>query len=245
MSSYTIPTTIALGIFFVVIAYFLFYFFKKFKIKIDEKLLIGIVPWVIAAAFSRVSEDAGFYPESFFTTTPGLVLVFTAIVIPIILLGKYIENKKGFPLWKTLAICGVIAIIIHLPLFKFTNPQGAGLIFVTFAIILGIIATASKFVKMDNLSFWAVASQLFDASATYIALSQFGYSEQHVLPTFLIDMTGPWIMFPLKLAVIIPVIYLLNKKCDDLELRKFLLITIIVLGLAPGFRDTLRLAAGV
>jgi uncharacterized membrane protein len=242
---YTIFTTILLGIFFVASSYFIYYIFQRLKIKIDEKLLIGIIPWVVASAFVRVIEDAGAYPDTIFTVTPGIVVLFMAFLIPVLVIGKYIENKKKFPLWKTLAVTGTIAVLINVPLLKITNWYGAGLIFVTFAAILGIMVLANRLIKADKLSFWAIGAHMLDASATFVSLSVFGYGEQHVLPTFLIDVAGPWIMFPLKLAVLIPVVYFLNKKCDDVEIRKFLLIAIIVLGLAPGLRDMLRLAAGV
>lgn len=245
MPQYTIETTAVLGVFLVVLSYVLFYILNRLKIKIDEKLAIGLMPWVVTAAFARVLEDAKIYPDTFFTTTPGIILLFAIIVIPIFLIGKYIEDKKKFPLWKTLAITGTIAAIINAPMLRITNFYAAGLIFVTFAVILSIMSIVRRFVKTDNLSFWAIGAQLFDASATFISLSKFGYAEQHVLPTYLIGMTGPWIMFPLKLAVIIPIVYLLDKYCDDEEIRKFLLIAILVLGLAPGLRDTLRLAVGV
>lgn len=243
---YTIFTTILLGVFFVVTSYFIYYILNKLKIKIDQKLLIGLVPWVIASAFVRVLEDAEIYPKTIFTITPGIVVLFIITLLPIVIFGKlYLEDKKKFPLWKTLAITGLIAIAINAPLLKINNFYGAGLIFITFATILGIMSIFNKFVKADSLSFWAIASHMFDASATFIALSRFGYYEQHVIPTFLINATGPWIMFVLKLVILIPIVYVLNKKCDDDNLRQFLLIAIIVLGLAPALRDTLRLAAGV
>lgn len=242
---YTILSTVILGILFVVLTYFLFYIFKKFKIKINEKLLYGLIPWVVAAAFARVAEDAGVYPDTFFTTTPGIILVFTAVLLAVFFIGIQIEKKKKFALWKTLAISGIIMSAVQFPFLKFVNFYGAEVIIIVFAIALGAALIVRKFVKIDNLSFYAIAAQLFDASATFTSLTYFNYYEQHVLPTFLISITGPWIMFPLKLAVIIPIIYLLNKYCDDKELRKFIMIAIFVLGLAPGLRDTLRLVAGV
>jgi uncharacterized membrane protein len=245
MPQYTIETTAILASVIVVLALVLYFILKKLKIKIDEKLAIGLVPWVVTAAFARVLEDAGLYPDTFFTTTPGIIVLFAVIVIPIFCIGKYIEDKKKFPLWKTLAITGAIAAIINAPLLRITNFYAAGMIFIIFAIILGVMMLVRRFVKTDNLSFWAIGAQMFDASATFVALTYFGYSEQHVLPTFLIDFTGPWIMFVVKLIVIIPIVYILDKYCDDKELRQFLLMAVMILGLAPGLRDTLRLASGV
>jgi uncharacterized membrane protein len=94
-------------------------------------------------------------------------------------------------------------------------------------------------------------AHLLDASATFTALQWFTYGEKHVLPNFLITLTGtPAVMFPLKAIVIALVLYVLDVEIKkDLEksalLGTLIRIAILVLGLAPGTRDLLRLAMGV
>ena len=90
-----------------------------------------------------------------------------------------------------------------------------------------------------------------DASATFIAIDHYGYVEKHVLPTFFIDLfnTGA-VMLVLKAVIIILVIYFLDvlyKKDfqDNPTLLGLVKIAILVLGLAPGIRDILRLSIGV
>jgi uncharacterized membrane protein len=95
-----------------------------------------------------------------------------------------------------------------------------------------------------------ILSQFLDGAATYTGLDFYGYREKHVLPAFLIDLTGTAIvMLVLKFGVLILTIYLL-----DIEYRKemqeyprlcgLIKIVVIILGLAPGTRDLLRLALG-
>ena len=86
---------------------------------------------------------------------------------------------------------------------------------------------------------------MFDASATFTALSIFGYSEQHVVPVFLINIFGAPAMYLLKLLVVAPVVYIINKYSNDENLRRFLLLAVFVIGLAPALRDTLRLLMGI
>jgi uncharacterized membrane protein len=52
-------------------------------------------------------------------------------------------------------------------------------------------------------------------------------------------------MYPLKLAVLVPVIYIINKYSEEKNLRNYLLIIITILGLATGLRDAFRLFMGV
>lgn len=94
-------------------------------------------------------------------------------------------------------------------------------------------------------------AHFLDAAATYRGLDVYGYGEKHVVPNLLIQLTGTaLVMFPLKALVVGVVVWAL-----DIELRKDLARTpllgtlartaILVLGLAPGLRDVLRLALGV
>jgi uncharacterized membrane protein len=96
-----------------------------------------------------------------------------------------------------------------------------------------------------------VFGQFTDASATFIAIDYYNYWEKHVVPGFLIGVlnTGA-VMFILKVAALIFAIYILDialKK--DLEKHNQIVwlvkLAVLVLGLAPGTRDMLRLAMGV
>lgn len=135
------------------------------------------------------------------------------------------------------------------------------------AVILGIAAacTAATCVGYATLSRWwprtraflsPVAMMLFlshfiDGAATYRGLDAWGYGEKHVLPSLLIDLTGTAaVMLVLKLLVVSAVVYLLDVAFrEDMErtptLTWLVKVAVLVLGLAPGVRDMLRIAMGV
>ncbi len=107
-----------------------------------------------------------------------------------------------------------------------------------------------KEVYLRPLSVLILFAHLLDASATYRAISSYGYSEKHVLPSFLINLAGtPLVMYPLKLAVILPVLYIMEKyiavELKDRTMVGLLRLAVLVVGLAPGVRDMLRLSMGV
>lgn len=95
------------------------------------------------------------------------------------------------------------------------------------------------------------ASHFLDGAATYRGIDVHGYSEKHVLPSFLIELTGTaLVMLPLKFLVVTLAIYLLDVAYrKDLQeapnLAWLVKVAIMVLGFAPGMRDMLRLAMGV
>ncbi len=95
------------------------------------------------------------------------------------------------------------------------------------------------------------ASHFLDGAATYRGIDIHGYAEKHVLPSFLIELTGTaLVMLPLKFLVVTLAIYLLDVAYrKDLQeapnLAWLVKVAIMVLGFAPGMRDMLRLAMGV
>ena len=55
-------------------------------------------------------------------------------------------------------------------------------------------------------------------------------------------------MIPLKLTVLLPLLYLLDRELSDeadADLKGILIITLIVVGLAPAVRNTTRMVFGV
>jgi uncharacterized membrane protein len=152
---------------------------------------------------------------------------------------------------------GVVFCIINFILLPLPNPYPFILIFgitAAWALLFSapqLIKQAPK--KLKNLFSWEndiiLSAHFLDATATVISLTMFGYLEQHVVPRFLFPYMGPYAMFFLKAIVVIPVLWLLDRyKADDprsAEFIHFLKTVVLILGLAPGLRDTLRLMAGV
>ena len=237
---YTIGKTILLGIVLVSLVFVFYKVFKKLKIKINKQMYVALSVWVLFAAFVRVFEDAGIYPTSFFTVSPGIIILFSIIFLPTLFIC--IKLQKKIELWKSLSLAGLIGILVHLPFFNLKNVEGFILVVAVFTVVLLVMILINKFVNADFFSFSALSSHMFDASATFVSLQFFGYSEKHVLPTYLINYTGPWVMFVLKLIVLIPVIFLINKYSETEEFRRFLLLAVYIIGLAPALRDLLRLA---
>jgi uncharacterized membrane protein len=88
-------------------------------------------------------------------------------------------------------------------------------------------------------------AHLFDASSTYIAVDFYGYNEQHVLPNALTGLVGSAIvMFPLKIAVILGALYIIDTYIEDRTVANMLKLAIFILGLAPGLRNFLSLIMG-
>ncbi|MBS3789596.1 MAG: DUF63 family protein [Candidatus Thermoplasmatota archaeon] len=208
----------------------------------------------------------GSFIEPFFISFIVVVLLFLSLTFLIGLIYLDLDEKYLFFTYGTTLLSISLSYNVYIILFRDSaNPLEVVIItmlgsiltflFLGFFWISGRVSlTGFKreyfeiFSRPLNLLIcWA---HLFDASSTYRGVTAFGYAEKHVLPEFLIEYTGPEILFVVKIVLILVVIYVLDilleeDFSEDESLRSFLKFVIIVLGTAPAVRNTLRLAMGV
>lgn len=243
---YTIPGTIAYSIIFVFAVFLTYkYILKKLKFRVDTKFMLSLVPFIFLGGIMRSLEDAGFY-HGFFFVSPGIYVTLFFITLASLLASVLVEKKLKKDYWKAMLVIGSVLCLFNLWLvsaFGIRNWTGV-------AMILGLVGLWSLVFGLVHLGFPKLLSRLnlpilvshmFDGSATFVALSYFSYAEQHVLPNFLIGLTGPWVMFPLKIFIVWPVLYLIDKYVEEKDFRTWLKIAVLILGLALGTRDMLKL----
>jgi uncharacterized membrane protein len=98
----------------------------------------------------------------------------------------------------------------------------------------------------DPLYCVLIFGQMLDASATSygIDLHTIGYTEVHFVGGALIAWTGTaFSMFPLKLAVLFPAVYILQmyRKEAPPVLWHLILLAMIIVGFGPGVRGMVRM----
>jgi uncharacterized membrane protein len=99
----------------------------------------------------------------------------------------------------------------------------------------------------DPLYLTLLFGQLLDASATSYGIDfhpHVQYVEQHVVGSALIAWTHTaFVMFPLKLVVLFPAIYVMQmyRKEANPAFWHLVLLAMIVVGFAPGVRDMVRM----
>ena len=177
--------------------------------------------------FRRISEP--FYRIRFLRWSP---------------IGSYIRRfrtRTEFRYYDSLFLIGAVSVLLLIPNLKIINWLGVTLVVLISLIFAGIFICLYKMGYLSLSNSLILGAHTFDASATFVSVSFFGYWEQHVLPRFLIPLTGPWIMYPLKIGVVWCVLWLIDRHTDDSDMRNFLKIVIFILGFALGLRDTLRL----
>lgn len=242
---YTLEATLVYGLILIAIAFGTYKLLEKLKIKIDKRFFIGIIPFIIYGGWTRAlrDHDLGVYTGKLFCSPPIYFLIFS-IALAVLLFSLFLQKKLKIEYHKTMFSIGILFLLYNLTITSITNINGF-VIVLSLAIIWTAVFFGIHYLKpklLSSVNAVIISSHLLDASATFTALSFFGYYEQHVLPTFLINIFGPWIMFPLKIIVVWLVLYAIDKYSEDKLFNNYLKIIILILGLALGIRDMLTLS---
>ena len=266
-SGYTIFNTVTYTL---ILVLFILAIIKMFrKLDIDPiSIFYSIIPFVFLGSSIRALVDNGIYPKTVFLITPGLYILVGLITIISFLFSIYLYNKKGIDYSRTLFFIGLIFLlpnVIYFTRINFTAVIQVLLTWIIVSVILIGIIVLVLYIKNKNLhqnfsntishvagkimehkiNLSIIVAHLFDASTTFVAVEYFNYSEQHVLPNALNQIFDTYLtVFPMKIIVIVLVLYIIDKYFDDLTIKNLLKLTVFVLGLAPGLRNILTLAIG-
>lgn len=239
--------TLVYGLILILAAFGVYKLLEKLKIPIDSRFALAILPFIFWGSSTRVLRDAGFHTSPYFVT-PGSYFITFALAFAVFLISLLIQKRTSFPYWKSMLIAGTALSITNLLFLPITTLLPLAIIIPT-AVLLTLpfllthrfIPAARKTLSLGNIGI--LSAHFLDAAATVTALSLFGYLEQHVVPRLLLPHLGPGSMFFLKAAVVLPVLWIIDHYAEEPSFRNFLKIIVLILGLAPGLRDLLRLIA--
>lgn len=251
---YNVVNTLVYGLILVMAVFGTYKLLGRLKIKIDKKLFYAIIPFILFGGSTRALRDHTeidtifqAIPQLF--CSPIIYFVIFAITVGSLLIGIAIQKRFKIEYWKIMCSIGIIILLYNIANFRIENWTAVAMIAGLFAFWLAVFFGFSHFKPkiFSKMNAGILSSHLLDASSTFIALTFFGYQEQHVLPTFLIDLAGgptagAWIMFPLKIIVVGSVLLLLDKYGEDEQFKNFLKLIILILGLALGTRDFLTVS---
>ena len=267
-NEYNYINSITYGLIAAGILFLIYKVLEKNNLKIDMKFFWAVLPFIFLGSMVRMFVDKKIIPFTFFSVSPGLYISIASIFLLSLFISVVIEKPSkikyekmpsifpslkpaGLSYWKTSFAIGFLAVIIPAIFYgrflKFENLNYGVAI-----VMLGL--TAFSIVALTLLRVWKwfapifglpILAHMIDASSTFVAVDFLGFAEKHPLPTFLIGITHTAaVMYALKLIILIPAIYYLNKEIKSENMRNFILIAVTVLGLAEGLRNLLTVVFG-
>lgn len=259
---YNIVDTLTYALVLIVAIYLIYRWLSASKIvRVNGTFVVATLPFVVLGGLSRVVQDTGMLTSAwqFLLVTPLIYFVLFFFTVCALVASAQLQ-KAGIvgdyvPLYSGTGIAACIAVGGLLAWFG----MGNGIISArVFAAIMGmtLVATVAVYAAMRYLLRWKyvvdpvylalISGQMLDASATSygIELHPVSYQEVHVVGSNLIELSGTaFVMFPLKLAVLFPGIWILQRYRGESPeaLWHLILLAMITVGLAPGVRDMVRM----
>ncbi|AIF69474.1 membrane protein [Palaeococcus pacificus DY20341] len=250
-TGYNIVNTLTYAIILGLAAMGIFKVLKKLNVKYDNAFFRALIPYMILGAFSRALTDATIIPRTFLTVTPGIyfmtfIITFSALLIAI----KASEDWRRTFLYFGWALVGLDLLLLITHLDKVNLTAEPLKYFIPFLLVaVGVIYALSKRIRLIEENSYIFYAHFYDATTTFVGVDFMGYWEQHVLPRYLIDLTGTAaVMYLLKFTVLLLALYIMREIQEsesDKELMDFIKMVIFILGFAPGTRNLLRMLMGV
>jgi uncharacterized membrane protein len=244
-TGYNIVNTLTYAVLLLIIAVILLKLIKKLNIPIDKEFIFALSPFMIFGGMARALVDGEVFPHTPLLITPGIYFTIAGIALFIAVFGVLFREKYDFNKVIFFSGCILTSITTVLVILHIENIEP---FFITLGIFLLVMAPIylfnRKYKTFLDENLYLLAAHIFDASTTFTGIYFYNYWEQHVLPSFLIEATGPWIMFPIKIAIVALAVYI-AKDIEDKNSRNLLKLMIFVLGMGPGVRNLSRVIMGV
>lgn len=265
---YNVVETLTYAIILVLCVYLLYRWMSQSSwlsdigLTIDGPFVLATLPYVILGGVLRVIQDTGMITGDlqFLIVTPPIYFVLFFFTIGMIFLARYLKLQgliKNFNAFYAGAGCvAVVIVTLVLAAWGITHTR-IDLFVLCIIPLMAITATAViwAFIRYvlkwtyvtDPLYLVLIFGHMLDASATSYGIDlhpSVHYIEQHVVGSSLINMTGTaFVMFPLKLVVLFPAIYIMQlyRKEANPAFWHLVLLAMIVVGFAPGIRDMTRM----
>lgn len=227
--------------------------FKRLDLKMDERLVLYTIPYVLAGSSLRVIEDSGLVkpPASYVLITPLIYFLVFFVTTASLILTRKVLGKSFHKAYAAIGLLWTSANLAALSTVGVQRPVVPVAVLFLGTFLTGIIYLLHRSLPQLNFlenryNLAILYAHMLDASSTYIGVDWFGYYEKHVVPTYLIDLTGTAaIMYPLKLLVLLPLLSIIDNYIEDKSLLNLTKLALIILGLAPAIRNTLRLTLGI
>ncbi|MCD6414721.1 MAG: DUF63 family protein [Candidatus Diapherotrites archaeon] len=250
-SGYNIVNTLGFIVILAIIAIALKRVFEDKDVKFNKKMFWALVPFVFFGGALRALEDLMEAPLGCAArqANPWLLLLITPfiyLVLLVIVLALMLAAMRFSKDWtKTVRNVGIILASLSW-LLALVNGKNWVEFFSIIALALivgGLTVLALKLAKRySQAGALVVFGQSLDASATALAVGLLGYGEQHVFTNMVVGVS-PYLFIPLKAMLAFLVVYAVDKEKSNW--KWLFLFLVLMIGLAPGSRDLLRILMGV
>jgi len=229
---------------------------------LDSEFILATIPYIVLGGLLRVVEDTGMITGDikYLLISPLIYFVLFFYTIGILFLSGYLTvqgfTKNYLTFYFRAGVMSVFVSALVLVAWSTTH-HGVDLYVLSAILLMAASATFAVWAFMRYVLAWEYVrdplyitllfGQLLDASATSFGIDLhpgIQYMEEHVVGSGLINLTHTaFVMYPLKLVVLFPAIYVMQlyRREANPAFWHLVLLAMIVVGFAPGVRDMVRM----
>jgi len=252
VQGYNLVNTVAyVSVLLLLAFFFVFPLLDRRGIKFDKRFAISLLPYILFGSAVRVIEPLGYVRKSinpleagFWFITPGVWFLTFALTILGLLVARKIKKESYH---KTFALIGML---FFLPVILFVaSHYGNWFFFIGTIVLIVILGQAVKFLvnaltksKLlnDSTNFLAMQGQVIDSTATIVATTFLGFSEQHPLSAGIIGL-HPAFFFIVKVGLILLILYYAERDIERENMKGFFKLFLIILGFATGMASVFKI----
>lgn len=242
-TGYNIYNTLLFAAVLIVSLFCIVKLLKKLKIKMNGELFYSLLPFVFLGGVLRALQDKGVFAAlgnaQYLFVTPLIYFVVFFLAFGSILISRYTKTnwtkKTGWGLLFVSLLC--VLLNAKFNIYFFIAIGLAALVFLT----VFFCTKSLKSKLLNGISKWPLIAHTLDSCSSVTAISIVGtFHEQHVVPSFIFSYVPFWFFIPVKAALALGAIYLINTQVKN-EWKWMLTFAITVLGLGPGVRNSVSL----
>jgi len=276
-TGYNIINTLVYAVIALFFAFIFFKILKKEKVKLDEKFILRVIPFILLGSVVRVVTDATgsgsaelpnqfmqggstlfgmygvvgssrIYEYGFLTATPGIYVLIGILTFLSIIFFNRIRRMDLLPVFALVLL--LPHLILLLPLMRNWFHFMLILLLSFLGLVSGKMLLEKMKIKVGRSQLIVVLSHSLDGAASYVAINLFmggtAYFEQHVVGGALGTIFGTMFAFyVVKVLFSTLAVWVVETSEDKRDEKNYILLLLIIFGLAPGVRDAFRLLAGV
>ncbi|MCD6434587.1 MAG: DUF63 family protein [Candidatus Diapherotrites archaeon] len=248
-----VNTVVYLLLLFLISFFVVYPLLRKFKIEFNSKFMIALLPYILFGSALRIIEDLRIVARScspfdlgFYFYTPGIYFLTFAVTIASLFISKKICKEDYHNCFSFVGMLFAIPVLaFDLMYFR----EFFGVLYAALMALLlyfGFVLAVEKIKRgffADKLNKFALASQALDGSATFVATHFLNCSEQHVVSSVVLN-SFPFLFPLIKIILVILLLYAIDSGIKNTQLKNFIKIVVIIIGLATSTRDLLTIGVG-
>lgn len=215
--------------------------FMKLRISLDARFYTYFLGFIFLGALLGAVKDLRL-GGVLLLSTPGIYLMVFLLLLGSAAAGKLLEKTLSMPYHVFPVATAFSASVLLLLRYPPGSVSLAPLLYAAFLSLLAALGALAVLKSLgsglleDRVNLGVLLAHMLDAASTYLGVTRYGFEEKFFLTGYVMQSLTPAAVFPLKAALVLAVLYVLDREQD--AYRDVIKAALLVLGLAPGLRNT-------